>query len=583
MTLLVIGDANADLSAALGRFPAEGDDAPITALGWGSGGSAANAAAALALLGEPVRLLARVGGDPAAEVALKVARVAGADLTAIQTDDVLATGLCFAAVSPGGERTFFSYRGANVALAQPSAAVLNSVRWLHIAGHALLEGAQRATTLSLIDQAAARGVPISLDLCLPTIRAWREATLDLLSRLRVLFLNERELAVLADLPSAGTAGREQSPELGELAIAAGSLTKRGVGLVAVKLGARGCMIASSGGQHHAPAFAVDAVDTNGCGDAFVAGFLFAHLRGKPAESSARLANAFGGLAATRPGAAEALPERIALRAFLEQQGETVLATLVDTGSIEPALPPRIAWPADGKEMVLVPAGTFVLGNDNSQRGDEQPAHELELPAFYIDRTPVTIGEYMRFVQATGHRPPRLYPPSPRPLDYERHPVTGVSWHDAQAYATWAGKRLPSEAEWEKAASWDPATNTKRRYPWGDEWDPRRCNAVTADIHHTTPVGYFSPAGDAACGAADMAGNVFEWTSSLDWNYPYRVGDGRDGLGLFGTRVRRGGAFTSPELFMRTTTRQLNPPDGMFLADGFRCAVDAVNRDKETRR
>ena len=130
-----------------------------------------------------------------------------------------------------------------------------------------------------------------------------------------------------------------------------------------------------------------------------------------------------------------------------------------------------------------------------------------------------------------------------------------------------------------AASWDPAANSKRRYPWGDEWDPRRCNSVAADIHHTTPVGLFSPQGDSPCGAADMAGNVFEWTSSLDWNYPFHLGDGRDDLEQFGTRARRGGAFTSPELFMRTTTRQLNPPDGMFLADGFRCAVDA---DKVTR-
>jgi sugar/nucleoside kinase (ribokinase family) len=137
MSILIIGDANADLSAALGRFPAEGDDAPISSLGWGSGGSATNVAAALALLGEPPKLLARVGRDPAAEVALGVARAAGANLAAVQTDESLATGLCFAAVSPGGERTFFSYRGANVALAPPPS-ILEDVRWLHMAGQALL-------------------------------------------------------------------------------------------------------------------------------------------------------------------------------------------------------------------------------------------------------------------------------------------------------------------------------------------------------------------------------------------------------------------------------------------------------------
>jgi sugar/nucleoside kinase (ribokinase family) len=574
MSILIIGDANADLSAALGRFPAEGDDAPIRSLGWGSGGSAANVAAALALLGDPPRLLARVGRDPAAEVALGVARTAGANLAAVQTDETLATGLCFAAVSPGGERTFFSYRGANVALAPLPPSILDDVRWLHIAGHALLEGAQRATTLALAEQASARGVPISLDLCLPTLRAWHEETLALLPRLSILFANELELAALAGaLLLAGQAQAEaMEPALRQL-------LARGVGVAAIKLGARGCAVAWGSNISHAPAFAVAAVDTNGCGDAFVAGFLYAHLRGQSPERSATLANALGALAATRPGAAEALPDRSALRAFLEERGEQGAAALLDMERVEPALPPRIVWPADGKEMVLVPRGRFTLGNDGGQRGDEQPAHEVDLPAFYIDRTPVTIGEYMHFVQATGHRPPRLFPPSPRPPDYERHPVTGVSWHDARAYAAWAGKRLPNEAEWEKAAAWDPATNSKRRYPWGDEWDPRRCNSVAADIHHTTPVGMFSPQGDSPCGAADMAGNVFEWTSSLDWNYPFRLGDGRDDLEQFGTRARRGGAVTAPELVMRTTTRQLSPPDGMFLADGFRCAVDA---DKMTR-
>src|SRR5262249_15423799 len=113
MTILVLGDANADLSAAIPRFPAEGDDSLISALGWGSGGCAANVAAALALLGAPARLLACVGSDPAAAIALRVARAAGADLAAVQADDALATGLCFAAVSPGGERTFFCYCGAH--------------------------------------------------------------------------------------------------------------------------------------------------------------------------------------------------------------------------------------------------------------------------------------------------------------------------------------------------------------------------------------------------------------------------------------------------------------------------------------
>src|SRR5262245_44834882 len=188
MTVLIVGDANADLSATLSRFPHEGDDALVDALGWGSGGSAANVAAALALLDTPARLLARVGRDPAAEIALRVARAAGVDLASVQIDDAEATGLCFAAISPGGERTFFSFRGANVALAlAPPGALLDGVRWLHIAGHALLEGRQRATALALLAEAAARGIPISLDLCLPLLRDWREHTLELLPRLAIVF------------------------------------------------------------------------------------------------------------------------------------------------------------------------------------------------------------------------------------------------------------------------------------------------------------------------------------------------------------------------------------------------------------
>jgi eukaryotic-like serine/threonine-protein kinase len=273
-----------------------------------------------------------------------------------------------------------------------------------------------------------------------------------------------------------------------------------------------------------------------------------------------------------------LEEREELRLILALLEDALPATapLARSDPLLPTareLPARISWPIDGKEMVLVPAGPFILGAARAYRTQDQPAHEVTLPTFYLDRTPVTVAEYLRFAAATGRNPPRLIFPGPRPLDYEQHPITCVSWHDARAYAAWAGKRLPSEAEWEKAASWDPAAGTKRRYPWGDQWDKRMCNMLDTGIGHTSPVGIFSPYGDSPYGAADMAGNVFEWTASLAWNYPYQLGDGRDDLERYGTRVRRGGAYTSEELFMRTTTRQLNPPDGVFVADGFRCAAD----------
>jgi sugar/nucleoside kinase (ribokinase family) len=330
MTILVLGDANADLSASLTRFPAEGDDSQIAALGWGSGGGAANVGAALALLGAPARLLARVGSDPAAEIALRVARAAGADLAAVQIDAALATGLCFAAVSPGGERTFFSYRGANVSFefGPEQAGQLDGARWLHISGYALLEGHQRAATLALIDAAGARDIPISLDVCLPQLRAWRDQTLALLPRLSILFTNEPELAVLTAKRTKREYVTELPDNIDDLAIA--PLLQQGVGTVAVKLGPRGCLIASADTQHYAPAFAVAAIDTNGCGDAFVAGYLFAHLRGVAVEHCATLANAIGALKATRLGAAEALPTRATLRRFLEEhQRSTTTARLLE--------------------------------------------------------------------------------------------------------------------------------------------------------------------------------------------------------------------------------------------------------------
>src|SRR5262245_37984426 len=306
MTILVVGDANADLSATVSGFPREGDDVALGMLGWGSGGSAANVAAGLALLGAPARLIARVGRDPAAEVALRVARDAGVDLGCVQRDLTLATGLCFAAISPGGERTLFSFRGANAALALGPTieTLLDDVEWLHFAGHALLEGPQRYAVYRLIAARYDRDrrIPISLDLCLPTVRTRRDEVLNLLPSLDILFANELEVAALF-------------PDLAYEAASA-QVIHSNTRLVVLKLGSRGCMVASAGQQQAIAAFPVEAIDTNGCGDAFVAGFLYARLRGATPIACAALANAMGALTATRPGAAEAMPDRERLRVFL---------------------------------------------------------------------------------------------------------------------------------------------------------------------------------------------------------------------------------------------------------------------------
>jgi sugar/nucleoside kinase (ribokinase family) len=303
VTVLVIGDAIADLSAIVDQFPQEGGDSPLRELGWYSGGMGANVAAALALLGTPVRLCARVGVDPAADIALGAARSAGADLSAVQRDPELPTGICFAAVSPSGERTFFSFRGANKAFELASSALaLEGTRWLHMCGHALLEGPQRASALALCEAARREGVPASLDLCLPLLQTRISETLALLPRLRVLFANNAEMSLLfPDLP----------PEA-----AVSAAVARGVGMVVWKRGALGCVIADAGGELASPAFHVASIDTNGCGDAFAAGFIHASLRGDAIGERARLANAVGALSATRRGAATSFPSRAELASFL---------------------------------------------------------------------------------------------------------------------------------------------------------------------------------------------------------------------------------------------------------------------------
>jgi formylglycine-generating enzyme required for sulfatase activity len=243
-------------------------------------------------------------------------------------------------------------------------------------------------------------------------------------------------------------------------------------------------------------------------------------------------------------------------------------------------------------MVSIPAGPFLMGADprldEMAHARESPQHRLFLPAYSLARTPVTNADFAEFVATTGHRPPTHWEKGAPPPGKARHPVVHVSWYDAVAYCRWLAVvtgmpyRLPSEAEWEKGASWDPSVREKRRYPWGKVFQPARCNSKEASLADTTPVGAY-PAGASPYGLLDMAGNVFEWTCSLwgrdlkepVYGYPYDPHDGREETGAdHGTmRVLRGGAFFHGALYARTTHRIKSYPDYAVRTRGFRLCLD----------
>ncbi len=213
-------------------------------------------------------------------------------------------------------------------------------------------------------------------------------------------------------------------------------------------------------------------------------------------------------------------------------------------------------------MVYIPAGPFWMGSaddDPEAMENEKPRHEVRLRGYYIDRYPVTNAQYRAFIDAGGYRErqhwtevgwnwkgSRTEPQYWQDANFngDSQPVVGVSWYEAAAYAKWAGKVLPSEAEWEKAAGWDPVAKRQRRYPWGDQWQRGCCNTKEEGKGATTPVSAYSPQGDSAYGVAGLAGNVNEWCSTCwdneqdqPYGYPYKAEDGRESLEQAGKEYR----------------------------------------------
>ena len=262
---------------------------------------------------------------------------------------------------------------------------------------------------------------------------------------------------------------------------------------------------------------------------------------------------------------------------LEILGEAVEAPAVVVQTPSPAnnqptagrtAPPKPAHTPPSSPIAFewchVPAGEFLMGS-NDQEGDEKPQHTVNLPDFYIAKTPVTNAEYKRFVDAKNHRVPSHWENGQIPKGKEQHPVVRVDWRDAIAFCQWAGVQLPSEAHWEKAAR----STDGRLYPWGNEQPTSKlCNFYDSKIGDTTPVGNY-PDGASPYGCLDMAGNVWEWTSSLYEAYPYDPNDGRENPEAGGRRTLRGGAFVLNDYGVRCAYRFHLGPDLRDFRCGFR--------------
>jgi iron(II)-dependent oxidoreductase len=295
-----------------------------------------------------------------------------------------------------------------------------------------------------------------------------------------------------------------------------------------------------------------------------------------------------------------------------QHQETMLQTIALRTAGRPyPEPPRTEPPWDGvapDEEVLVEAGSFTLGTSSEPFAydNEREAHELDLAAFWIDRSPVSAGSFNEFVEAGGYEEPgcwtaegwawRLEAGLEHPHFWRREadgswsvlrlgsripldpaePVQHVCWYEADAYARWAGKRLPTEAEWEKAATWDPAARKWPR-PWGDgEATPERAN-LGGQRHGPAPVGSY-PAGESPCGCRQLLGDVWEWTASDFTPYPgFQAFPYPEYSEVFfgdEYKVLRGGSWATHPTVARATFRNWDYPIRRQLFAGFRCARDA---------
>jgi formylglycine-generating enzyme required for sulfatase activity len=216
-------------------------------------------------------------------------------------------------------------------------------------------------------------------------------------------------------------------------------------------------------------------------------------------------------------------------------------------------------------MVRIPAGEFIMGSESAHPDDEGPQHAVFLKEYWIDRVETTNAQYRRCVTSAACSEPadlRFYDDPAM----ANHPVVFVTWYAARAYCRWRGKRLPAEAEWEKAARGGDG----RRYPWGNAPLRDRLNADNR-LAGTSPVGSY-PWGASPYGLLDMAGNVWEWVD--DWYEPYPGSTFRSDLFGRKYKVVRGGSWNHPSEDARTSHRDIASPARAMGVVGFRCGASA---------
>jgi len=234
-------------------------------------------------------------------------------------------------------------------------------------------------------------------------------------------------------------------------------------------------------------------------------------------------------------------------------------------------PPAEIVGKDGAPMVLIPAGEFTMGSDKGD-DDEQPIHRVFLDSFYLDKFEITNGRYAKFVEAIQSEPPWGFKDKETPVLHPDQPVRWVNWMDAMGYCLWAGKRLPTEAEWEKAARGTDG----RIYPWGND-PPTPAHAVFGLKEGADTVSAIGnrDKGKSPYGVHDLAGNLYEWT--MDW-YDEQFYSKNPAINPRGplegaAKVQRGGSYTNTPYRLRSSFRTKGDPTEHDPNVGFRCAQD----------